>query len=143
MSETIRVISIIGRFLEHSRAFYFLNGGAEEVYIGSADWMPRNLDRRIEAVAPIEDPAHRQTLRDLLMLMWKDNRQAWELEADGTYRQRHPPTRRPSGRRTGADGDGGRASGRAEVTSVAPCPRRFGELLHQLLLLRRSAPRAR
>jgi polyphosphate kinase len=50
ISETIRVISIVGRFLEHSRAFYFLNGGEEEVYIGSADWMPRNLDRRIEAV---------------------------------------------------------------------------------------------
>ena len=57
VSDTIRVISIVGRFLEHSRAFYFLNGGAEEVYIGSADWMPRNLDRRIEAVTPIEDPA--------------------------------------------------------------------------------------
>ena len=92
VSETIRVISIIGRFLEHSRAFYFRNGGDEEVYIGSADWMPRNLDRRIEAVAPIEDPAHRETLRDLLQLMWQDNRQAWELQPDGTYVQRRPPS---------------------------------------------------
>jgi polyphosphate kinase len=90
LSETIRVISIVGRFLEHSRAFYFLNGGEEEVYIGSADWMPRNLDRRIEAVTPIEDPAHRQALRDLLRLMWLDNRQAWELQSDGTYVQRCP-----------------------------------------------------
>jgi polyphosphate kinase len=91
VSETIRVISIVGRFLEHSRAFYFLNGGDEEVYIGSADWMPRNLDRRIEAVAPIDDPAHRHTLRGLLRLMWEDNRQAWDLTPDGTYVQRHPP----------------------------------------------------
>jgi polyphosphate kinase len=90
ISDTIRVISIVGRFLEHSRAYYFLNGGEEEVYIGSADWMPRNLDRRIEAVAPIEDPAHRQALRDILLLMWQDNRQAWELQAEGTYHQRHP-----------------------------------------------------
>ncbi len=91
VSETIRVTSIVGRFLEHSRAFYFLNGGAEEVYIGSADWMPRNLDRRIEAVTPIEDPGHRETIRDLLELMWGDNRQAWDLHADGTYVQRQPP----------------------------------------------------
>ncbi len=91
VSDRIRVISIIGRFLEHSRAFYFLNGGAEEVYIGSADWMPRNLDRRIEAVTPILDPAHRTALRDLLILMWQDNRQAWDLAADGRYTQRQPP----------------------------------------------------
>jgi polyphosphate kinase len=91
VSESVRVISIVGRFLEHSRAFYFLNGGAEEIYIGSADWMPRNLERRIEAVSPIEDPVHRQVLRDVLRLMWEDNRQAWELRPDGTYCQRCPP----------------------------------------------------
>ncbi|HET8622934.1 MAG TPA: polyphosphate kinase 1 [Gemmatimonadales bacterium] len=91
VSENIRVLSIIGRFLEHSRAFYFLNDGAEEVYIGSADWMPRNLDRRIECVLPIENPAHRQTIRNVLELMWTDNRQAWELKPDGTYEQRCPP----------------------------------------------------
>jgi polyphosphate kinase len=90
VSDSIRVISIVGRFLEHSRAFYFLNGGQEEVYIGSADWMPRNLDRRIEAVTPIENPADKQALRDLLLLMWEDNRQAWELRQNGTYAQRHP-----------------------------------------------------
>jgi polyphosphate kinase len=90
ISETIRVISIVGRFLEHSRAYYFLNGGEEEVYIGSADWMPRNLERRIEAVTPVEDPAHRQTLRDILLLMWRDNRQAWELMPDGSYVQHRP-----------------------------------------------------
>jgi len=90
VSDRIRVISIIGRFLEHSRAFYFQNGGREEVYIGSADWMPRNLDRRIEAVAPVDDPTHRATIRDLLTLMWEDNRQAWELGSDGSYTQRTP-----------------------------------------------------
>jgi polyphosphate kinase len=95
ISETIRVISIVGRFLEHSRAFYFVNGGEEEVYIGSADWMPRNLDRRIEAVTPVENPAHRQALRDLLLLLWQDNRQAWELRPDGSYQQRRPGADEP------------------------------------------------
>lgn len=92
VSDRIRVVSIIGRFLEHSRAFYFQNDGAEEVYIGSADWMPRNLDRRIEAVFPVTDPPHRQTIRDLMNLMWRDNRQAWELDAEGRYTQRRPPS---------------------------------------------------
>jgi polyphosphate kinase len=92
VSDNIRVISIVGRFLEHSRAFWFHNGGADEVYIGSADWMPRNLDRRVEAVVPIEDPHHRRVMRDLLELMWVDNRQAWDLLTDGTYRQRLPPS---------------------------------------------------
>jgi polyphosphate kinase len=90
VSDRIRVISIIGRFLEHSRAFCFLNDGNEEVYLGSADWMPRNLERRIEAVTPVEDPVFRTTIRDLLIQMWQDNRQAWELDASGTYTQRQP-----------------------------------------------------
>ena len=89
VSDKIRVVSIIGRFLEHSRAWYFGNGQAE-VHIGSADWMPRNLDRRIEAAVPLETPAHRDTVRELLELMWKDNRQAWELNAEGGWVQRHP-----------------------------------------------------
>jgi polyphosphate kinase len=92
VSDHIRVISIVGRFLEHSRAFYFRNGGNEEVYIGSADWMPRNLDRRIEAAAPIRDIVHRNTIRNMLELMWRDNRQAWDLRSDGTYEQRRPST---------------------------------------------------
>jgi len=91
VSDRIRVISIIGRFLEHSRAFYFHNAGREEVYIGSADWMPRNLDRRIEAVVPLDTPHHRRAVRDLLELMLQDNCQAWDMQADGTYRRRHPP----------------------------------------------------
>ncbi|MGE0442606.1 MAG: polyphosphate kinase 1 [Gemmatimonadales bacterium] len=89
VSENIRVISIIGRFLEHSRAWHFDNGGQAEAFITSADWMPRNLDRRIESATPIEDPGHRATLRSLLERMWEDNRQAWVLDADGGWTQRH------------------------------------------------------
>lgn len=90
ISENIRVISIIGRFLEHSRIFYFENDGRPEVYIGSADWMPRNLDRRVEAVTPVEDPTLIDQLRDLLDLFLDDNRQAWEMHTDGTFTQRRP-----------------------------------------------------
>ncbi len=90
ISDRIRVISVIGRFLEHSRAWYFENGGAPEAYTGSADWMPRNLDRRIEAVAPIQAPHHRHEILAILELMWGDNRQAWDLQPDGTYLQRTP-----------------------------------------------------
>ena len=95
VSDNIRVVSVIGRFLEHSRAFCFANGGNDEVYIGSADWMPRNLDRRVEAVVPIDDPANRRLVRQTLELMWSDNRQAWELGSDGTWTQRSPAPGEP------------------------------------------------
>jgi polyphosphate kinase len=88
ISENIRVISIIGRFLEHSRIFYFYNDGQEEVYIGSADWMTRNLTRRVEAVTPIDEPAIAKELEEILGIMLSDNRQAWELQSDGSYIQR-------------------------------------------------------
>ena len=90
VSENIRIISIVGRFLEHSRIFYFQNQGQEEVYIGSADWMPRNLDRRVEAVVPVEDPEIIKDLQEILGIMLADNRQAWELQPDGNYIQRQP-----------------------------------------------------
>ncbi|MFB2837268.1 polyphosphate kinase 1 [Floridanema evergladense] len=90
VSENIRVISIIGRFLEHSRIFYFQNGGQEEVYIGSADWMNRNLTRRVEAVTPVEDLNLAKDLQEILGIMLSDNRQAWELQPDGSYTQRRP-----------------------------------------------------
>ena len=90
VSENIQVISIIGRFLEHSRIFYFNNGGKEEVYIGSADWMRRNLDRRVEAITPIEDLENVKDLQEILGIMLADNRQAWELQMDGSYIQRQP-----------------------------------------------------
>jgi polyphosphate kinase len=90
VSENIRTISIVGRYLEHSRIYYFHNRGQEEVYIGSADWMPRNLDRRVEAVVPVEDPEIIKDLQEVLGVMLADNRQAWELQPDGSYIQRHP-----------------------------------------------------
>ena len=89
-SDRIRVVSIVGRFLEHSRIFHFTNGGAHEYYIGSADWMPRNFDRRVETVVPVEDRSLHPRLRSLLELCLSDNRQAWDLLPDGSYRQRHP-----------------------------------------------------
>jgi polyphosphate kinase len=90
VSENIRVISIIGRFLEHSRIYYFHNNGQEEIYIGSADWMSRNLDRRVEVITPIKDPDIAKDLQEILGIMLADNRQAWELQSDGTYIQRRP-----------------------------------------------------
>jgi polyphosphate kinase len=95
ISENIRVISIIGRFLEHSRIFYFQNGGSDRYYIGSADWMPRNLDRRVEAIVPIEDPSLQTELSDILETCLQDNRQAWEMQSDGTYLERHPKKGEP------------------------------------------------
>ncbi|MBD2438629.1 polyphosphate kinase 1 [Nostoc sp. FACHB-110] len=90
ISENIRVISIVGRFLEHSRIFYFYNNSQEEIYIGSADWMRRNLDRRVEVITPIQDQDIAKDLQEILGIMLADNRQAWELQADGTYIQRRP-----------------------------------------------------
>jgi polyphosphate kinase len=90
VSDTIRVISIVGRFLEHARIFYFHNDGQEDLFIGSADWMSRNLDQRVEAVVPIEDPTLAKNLQEILGIMLADNRQAWELQTDGTYLQRRP-----------------------------------------------------
>jgi polyphosphate kinase len=90
ISENIHVLSIVGRFLEHSRLLYFANGGDEEFYVGSADWMPRNFDRRVEAVAPVEDPVMHARLRSLLEVYLEDNRQAWDLSADGVWTQREP-----------------------------------------------------
>ena len=90
ISDNINVISIVGRFLEHSRIFYFHNGGKEKIYIGSADWMTRNLSRRVEAITPIEEPSIMQELQEILGIMLADNRQAWELQTDGSYVQRHP-----------------------------------------------------
>ncbi|HAX77026.1 MAG TPA: polyphosphate kinase 1 [Cyanobacteria bacterium UBA11372] len=91
ISQNIRVISIVGRFLEHSRIYYFQNGGLEEVYIGSADWMTRNLDRRVEACAPVEDTTLAKDLQEILGIMLADNCKAWELQPDGSYIQRRPP----------------------------------------------------
>jgi polyphosphate kinase len=86
LSETVHVRSIVGQFLEHSRIFYFQNGGAEDVYIGSADWMTRNLDRRVEVVTPILDANLKRHLKDVVLGTYlKDNTKARVLNADGGY----------------------------------------------------------
>ena len=86
ISEHIKVVSVIGRFLEHSRVFWFGNGGDSELFIGSADWMGRNLDRRVEAVAPIEDPQIRLQLDNLLDLYLSDTG-AWHMDSNGQFHQ--------------------------------------------------------
>jgi polyphosphate kinase len=94
LSESIRVMSVVGRFLEHSRVFLFRNGAADpidgEFYIGSADWMYRNLQYRVEAVTPIEERALRERLWQTLQVMLGDQRQAWDMDGDGNYVQRTP-----------------------------------------------------
>ncbi|MDA0290813.1 MAG: polyphosphate kinase 1 [Cyanobacteria bacterium] len=87
-SSNISVISIIGRFLEHSRIFWFNNGGDAQAFIGSADWMGRNLDRRVEAITPVEDPELRSSLEQLLQTYLADNRGAWDMQPDGHFLQR-------------------------------------------------------
>ncbi|ELZ86229.1 polyphosphate kinase 1 [Haloferax volcanii] len=90
LSEHVSVSSVVGRFLEHSRIFYFENGGDPDYYVGSADWMTRNLDRRVEAVAPVEDPEHRAELDAVLDALLSDNRRRWVMDSDGRYEQRRP-----------------------------------------------------
>jgi polyphosphate kinase len=85
VSENIKVRSVVGRFLEHSRIFYFRHGGAENLYIGSADWMQRNLNQRVEAMFPIEDERLKRKAMTVLDLMLRDNIKARELKADGVY----------------------------------------------------------
>jgi len=96
ISDNIRVSSVIGRFLEHSRVFWFTNGGDDELYLGSADWMPRNLDRRVEAVTPIEDPILRQQLQNLLNAYLADTCSAWDMAADGQFSQRQSEAEMPA-----------------------------------------------
>jgi polyphosphate kinase len=90
LSETIEVVSIVDRFLEHSRIYYFLNGGDEEVYLASADWMTRNLDKRVELMFPVERADHRAKVLYTLRAMFKDNVKARWLDANGVYRKRTP-----------------------------------------------------
>ena len=89
-SEGIEVVSVVDRFLEHSRIFHFRNGGDEEVYLSSADWMPRNLDRRIELLFPVESAEGRQKVLLALDAIFQDNVKARRLQTDGSYRRRRP-----------------------------------------------------
>jgi polyphosphate kinase len=84
------VHSTLGRFLEHSRIYRFENGGAPEFFVGSADWMTRNLSRRMEAVAPICDPAIKAELENILLTYEEDNCSAWDMQPHGQCVRRHP-----------------------------------------------------
>jgi polyphosphate kinase len=88
LSENIRVISVLGRFLEHSRIYCFENAGNPEYYIGSADWMRRNLNERVETITPVETEGMKKKLSDLLDLFEKDNHSAWDCQPDGSYKLR-------------------------------------------------------
>jgi len=90
LSENVRVISILGRFLEHTRIYYFENGGEPEVFMGSADWMSRNLNSRVEAIVPVRHPRLKGRIVEILDLALADHRSAWELHPDGRYVQRTP-----------------------------------------------------
>ncbi len=91
LSETIRVRSVVGRFLEHSRAYYFANGGEEEMYTGSADWMPRNFDRRVEVVAPVHNESLKKYLKDVVLAAYlRDNQKARVMRPDGSYERVQP-----------------------------------------------------
>jgi polyphosphate kinase len=103
VSETIRVRSVVGRFLEHSRVLHFVNGGDDEVWCSSADWMERNLLQRVEVAFPIDSPALKARIIDeCLSIHWQDGMSAWDMQPDGTYiatesddagRLRHPHKR--------------------------------------------------
>jgi polyphosphate kinase len=90
VSENIRVVSIVGRYLEHSRVFSFERDGEHRIYIGSADLMPRNLDTRVELVTPVNDPALREEIRETLELCLADDMHSWELHGDGCWYRRVP-----------------------------------------------------
>ena len=90
VSENIEVVSIVDRFLEHARVYYFHNGGEDEVYLASADWMTRNLDKRIELMFPVEQENHRKTVLAALRAMFRDNVKARRLGADGVYTRVQP-----------------------------------------------------
>jgi polyphosphate kinase len=94
LSENIRIISLVGRFLEHTRIFYFKNNGDEEYFIGSADLMKRNLESRVEVCAPITTPQHKILIRELLDLQLSNTRNVWEMQSDGSYIQRRSDSER-------------------------------------------------
>lgn len=90
LSENIRVVSVIDRYLEHARIFCFENGGNPEVYLSSADWMPRNLEKRVELMFPIRDPGIRRRIEEMMELFFRDNQKAHELMTDGSWRRLKP-----------------------------------------------------
>src|SRR5262249_49650919 len=95
VSETIEVRALIDRFLEHGRVFHFANGGKEDVYVSSADWMPRNFHRRVEVMIPVDDPAIRARLVEILQIQIADNVKSWMLQGDGSYVRVQPKPGQP------------------------------------------------
>lgn len=126
-SATIEVVSVVDRFLEHSRVYYFLNGGDEEVYLASADWMTRNLDKRIELMFPIEDADQRAKVLHALRAMFRDTVKSRWLGADGVYRRRAPAAGEPPFRAQQALQDDARraaaAAGESRGVVLQPTPR--------------------
>ena len=96
LSENVSVVGVVDRYLEHARIFRFRNGGAPLTFISSADWMPRNLDRRIELMVPVEDPAGAEKLGQILETCLADTQQAWALRPDGAWERRQPDAKRPA-----------------------------------------------
>lgn len=90
LSESIRVHGLVGRFLEHSRLYRFTNGGEPEYFLGSADWMKRNLDGRVETIVPILDPSIQREIDRIIEVYERDNCSVWECAPDGTYTRRQP-----------------------------------------------------
>jgi polyphosphate kinase len=90
LSESIRVFSVLGRFLEHGRIYGFENDGSPEYFMGSADWMKRNLDRRVETITPVSNPSLVTELEEILTVAELDNHSAWDLQPDGSYVRRRP-----------------------------------------------------
>jgi polyphosphate kinase len=95
LSENIRVISVVGRFLEHARIYYFRNGGADEYFIASADAMKRNLEARVEVLCPVEPPELKKELRVIFDTHLADQCSAWDMQSDGSYLQRFPISETP------------------------------------------------
>ena len=95
LSDNIEVISIVDRFLEHSRIYYFLNGGEDQIYLSSADWMSRNLDKRVELMFSVDDAAHKTTVLNALRAMFRDNVKARCLRPDGSYERKTPQAGEP------------------------------------------------
>ena len=95
LSDNIEVVSVVDRFLEHSRIYYFLNGGEEQVFLASADWMSRNLDKRVELMFPVDDAAHKTTVLNALRAMFRDNVKARCLRPDGSYERKTPQAGEP------------------------------------------------
>ena len=90
LSESIEVVSIVDRFLEHARIIYFAHGGNGQIFVSSADWMPRNLDRRVELLVPVNDPDCRSKLLDTLRTYFKDNVNAWRMSSEGHFERTSP-----------------------------------------------------